>query len=303
MLIESKQHAYIAYEVLEKIGPASAPLFLDHLVKKTRSRGFHDTKALASVGRGNTEVIAILLDGLKNWPVHGYWNAAQTLHEMGSSARNHDQAIPILLQLSESPEGPRRAAAAYALGGVARGIDDAIGRLLEMTYDECADEDDYGHLVAGCAVTALGEIGRQPDRVIPRFMEMFDTFEEFDVDMGYGGCHARLCEALKSFGAAASSAIPVLIRTLERGLTTDAEEAYDGDILDLLGSFGPAAIEAIPVLEKLDRAREEYLYREQCEWEEDEDDDYDDDDQCEDTPDDSEEESEFRETIRRIRGY
>ena len=30
---------------------------------------------------------------------------------------------------------------------------------------------------------------------------MFDAFEEFDCDMGYGGNHARQCEALEAFGA------------------------------------------------------------------------------------------------------
>lgn len=308
MLIESESQADLAYEAIERAGPEAAPLFLDHLVKRfkrTKYSGRFDRSAtLASVGRGDRRVIDLLLDALADWRVNGAWGAAWTMHAMGPSALTHERTMPVLQQLTESPQGQRRAAVAYALGGVGRDVDDAVEPLLKLTHDRHADEDGYGgHIVAGCAMSALGRIARRPDLVVPRIAEMFETFEEFDSDMGYGGSHARQCDALEAFGSAAAAAVPTLVDYLERCLASDPEEWNDDDVLDLLGSLGPSAADALPVLEKSDRAWQEYCLREEALWDEEEDED---DEDCEDeddaADDEEEEESAYRRAIRRIRG-
>jgi hypothetical protein len=228
------------------------------------------------------------------------WTAASALYLMGESARTHEQTLPVLLQLTASSDGPRRAAAAYALGGIARNIDDAVGQLLELTHDPYVDEHGYGgHLVAGYAMTALGNIGRQSDRVVPRLVEMLGTFEEFDSDMSYGGNHARLVAALQQFGRPPATVIPAVIACLERSLSEGIDDWNDKDLLELLTSIGPDASSALPVLEKLAIADEQQ--RREAEEREREDYDEDEADDATNTATDDDESS-IRKTIRAIGG-
>ena len=73
------------------------------------SHRWRQATALASVGRGNLEVIRLLIDAIQNWRTDAAWGAASTLHAIGPSAREHEKTLPALLQLAESPEGQRRA--------------------------------------------------------------------------------------------------------------------------------------------------------------------------------------------------
>lgn len=260
MLWASDSHAFAAEQALEKIGRPAAALYLDplleHFERSKEGRGYNAARTLASVGAGDQRTIGRLLDAMRDWPVDSVWNAASTLHAMGEPARAHHQALPVLLEMTESPDGQRRAAAACVLGAVARGLDDAVDPLLVLTRDPYADELGHGgHVVAGCAVTALGEIARQGDRVVPRLIAMLDSFHEFDPDMGYGGEHARLCGALQAFGPdEAAAAMPWLLRDLERRVKLDIDGWYGSDVLALIEHIGPAASEAVPLLEQLDAA-------------------------------------------------
>jgi hypothetical protein len=306
MLLETRNLKHVAEGALVRIGPSAAPLFLDYFVEKLQGAEleghFSESNVLASLGHGNVEVIRLLLLAMESWRVVTMWSAAYTLYQMGASARKHDQTIRTLLRLTKSPDGQRRAAAAYVLGGVARGMDEPVGPLLELTYDKHADEQGYGgHIVAGCAMTALGEIGRQPEQVVPRILEMFDTFEEFDSDMGYGGIHARQVEALKRFGRAAVSAVPVVTRCLEQRLIEGVDQWNDGDLLELLRGFGRDATPALPVLRQLDIARQNYHRQEEQDWDEVEEGNG--GDTYENAADGEREESQIRKTIRAIEGF
>src|SRR5262249_53871037 len=140
---------------------------------------FYGSNVLGSLARGNPEVIELLLRAMETWSIDAAWPAACALHQMRDAARSYEQTVPVLLRLTALPEAQRRAAAALALGGVAGGIDVAVDRLLELTHDTYEVDRIYkGHIVAGVAMTALGEIGRQADRVVPRILDMFDSFEE-----------------------------------------------------------------------------------------------------------------------------
>ncbi len=279
MLIESDSHALLAYESLRAVGPPAAPMFLDHMIdqfKRSKVDGCSagDATTLAIVGRGNVQLIELLLDAIQNWPTSGTRAAAWTLQEMGESVRAHPQALSVLLGLTSSGEGQRRAAAAMALGGVARGIDDAIESLLRLTHDTHPDEEGHnGHIVVGNAISALGKIGRRPDLVVPRLIELFDTYVEFDPDEEYGGRNSRICGALQEFGHAAAPAIPRLIAHLESALSHNPEDWFEQDVVKLLATFGPTAIDAVPVLERTDRMLVEWNRQQELDFDEDEDED------------------------------
>jgi|GEM_PF-3622374 len=277
-LLESQGMNHLAHTILAEIGPAAAPMFLEYFVdefRATESEGYFGLPdVLGSLARGNSEVIALLLRAVETWQIHAAWSAARTLYPMGESARVYQETVPVLLRVTYSTEGQRRAAAALALGGVSRGLDVAVDRLLELTYDKHEDEEGYGgQIVAGVAITALGEIGRQPDRVVPRILELFDSFEEFDSDMGYEGSHARQVEALQGLGRAPELVIPVIIASLERRLNEGMDHWNDHDLLSLLRSYGSEAKSALPILQKL-AAAEDDLIRQQAEALASEDDDY-----------------------------
>lgn len=281
VLLESTGMHHLAEKALISIGPPAAPMFLEHFLDKFRATEcegrFYGSNVLASLATGNVEVIELLLLALDAWSIDAAWAAANTLYQMQDTARRHEQTVSTLLRVSTASEGQRRAAAAFALGGVARGLDVAVDRLLELTHDTHKDELGYGgHIVAGVAMTALGKIGRQPDSVVPRVSEMFDSFEEFDSDMGYGGNHARQVEALTGFAPAPALVMPVVIACLERRLNEGMDHWNDDDLLSLLRSYGAEAKSALPVLEKLAAAEDDLRQREAETWDNEDDEDFDD---------------------------
>jgi hypothetical protein len=256
MLLESRGMHFIAEKALVEAGPQAASLFLPYYVEKFEATysgaSFNESKVLASIGRGNREVIAISLRAIETGGERLAWEAASTLYHMSVEACSHEEAIPELLRLTAHDDAERRAAAAFALGGVARNSDDAISRLLQLTLDESVNYQG-GYIVAGYAATALGEIRRHADCVVPRLAEMLATFQEFDPDMEYGGRHARIAEALLQFGPAAAAATSTIIERLETYLdgNEDLEDASDGELTRLLRAIGPEARSALPVLRSL----------------------------------------------------
>ena len=94
MLIESPSQQHVAYEALERIGPAAAPHFLDHLMEEfeqAEGRGyFNESRVLAALGSGDPAVIGRALAALETWQ-KGIWSAAVVLHTMGEAARGDPQ--------------------------------------------------------------------------------------------------------------------------------------------------------------------------------------------------------------------
>ncbi|MEM0927402.1 MAG: hypothetical protein AAGJ83_15255, partial [Planctomycetota bacterium] len=308
MLRESPSHQRVADKALIRLGPRAAGMYLEDLRRGFQQAGeagdwYGQIWVLAEVGRGDPQTVELFLDALSRRPQLSAMDAASGLHEMGADALVRPRVIADLIDLAGSKEVFRRAAAARALGGVARGRDEAVDTLLALTHDTGQTEGDSGHLVAGCALTALGEIGRQPDRVVPRLVELLEVYEEFDCDMGYGGGHARICKALEEFGHAAEPVLPWVAKYLESWVDRDMEHWYSEDVLQLLCAIGPKARVVLPNLEKLDQAWQVYIVRadaeEQASWEQFEDDD---DDEYEDEELDAEpEESPFARVILTIR--
>lgn len=143
--------------------------------------------------------------------------------------------------MSEQEDVAQRAAAAAALGRVTSGTDVALDRLLQLSRD-----DDMW--VRGLAITALGDVARQPERVVPRLIEALDDYDEFDPDWTYSSEHERVTEALKAFGHAAAPALSALVARIR-----NAEGEADREVIEILGRLGPIAREALPLLEELAR--------------------------------------------------
>jgi hypothetical protein len=280
MLLDSQTHAFLATKPLEAIGPPAAPLFLDWLMSKfEEAEGwFNEQAALVSVCREDSRVLARMMEILEGAadapgvppadadaaPVHTYfyradkvWPAASVLAGLGPSARTApevgERVVPTLLRLTHSPHPGHRAAAAYAIGHVGKDLGDVsirplVDRMLEMTEDH--------PWVAGRAIDALGRLGAEPERVVPRLVELFDGFKEFDPDEAYGGRHARVCRALEGLGPAAATAVPRLVAELRRELSEQEAEG-SVDLVSALGAIGPAAAPALPLLKQLQADRDD----------------------------------------------
>jgi hypothetical protein len=117
-----------------------------------------------------------------------------------------------------------------------------VDRLLELTHDH--------PWVVGHAINSLARLRGEPDRVVPRLIQLVDEFDEYDPDEGYGGRHARVCRAIEAFGPAAAAAVPRLAAELRRELSDDPTEEPT-DLVNALAAIGPAAADALPLLEQL----------------------------------------------------
>src|SRR5262249_42042076 len=134
--------------------------------------------------------------------------AAQTLHYLGERAAELvPESIDALLALADRRDWAR--SCIWAVGTVARGTDVAIDRLLLLSRDR-------DNLVQGAALAALGKIGRQPEKLVPRLIESFDDYQEQDPDsFGYSE-HELAVRGLQQFGPAAAPAVPTLIHHIHR---------------------------------------------------------------------------------------
>jgi len=139
-------------------------------------------------------------------------------------------------------------ACANALGEVAT-RSEAVTVMLEATYPATREH-------AAAAITSLGQMGLEPERVVPRLVTLLEDFKEPDPDWTYNGDNARVVLSLRTFGAHAAPAIPSL---LER-VWTKPVSYYDADhqikerpepdrsVIELLGDLAPASAAALPLL-------------------------------------------------------
>ena len=273
-LLAVRQHRYLALKAIEQAGPAAAE-FLQDLAPPGAELDPEVTAAVGAIGAGDPKVVAQMCQQIEAAmakasevsaiPPTGSpefhqlfygrsaWGPARVLARMGPAARMvpgvGPTVIPRLLALSRSPMPGQRAAATHAMACCVAGDDpqavrDVLDRLLELTHDHS--------WVAATAIDALGTLHVEPGRSVARLVELFDSFEEFDSDMGYGGSHARVCDALSAFGAGAAPALPRVMREMESALaarTRDSDE-WPADLLKVLEAMGPAAAPALPILQR-----------------------------------------------------
>ena len=151
---------------------------------------------------------------------------------------------------------------AMAIGEIAI-TTDSVSLLLEATYSLEEDR-------VAAAISSLGQIGLEAERIVQRLVELLAVFSEPDTDWSYHGANSRIVDALKGFGAHAHIAIPTLIDRVwmepEGSYNTKGtlikRADLDEAVVKFLGSCGEAAKEALPILlaarlEVIKRALEE----------------------------------------------
>jgi hypothetical protein len=237
--------------------------------------------AIARMGRAGSEFYVDLLEGMKR--VEPNYACSQAL---GAVLKVVPEKIPEVLRLACVSKGGLQIAAISALatcgkaateafpevevrlreilfanleGRVWYGLVDALGKCARTSETvNCLlarlDSADTG--MRGEIILALGNMGIEAERVVPRITEMLDTFEEYDPDWCYHGEHERVVYVLRGFGPLAATAVPALIRHVwtkpEQYWTNDKKLALrpepDEGVIKLLGELGALAKDALPVL-------------------------------------------------------
>jgi hypothetical protein len=281
MLLESRGQEYLALKAIATIGPPATAEFGDWLLEQYDANPnpwANGIGALTSVLRDDPRLHQRLIDALEaaasDPPLPALepsktedtfhqtfyhtraWSAAMVVSSLSPGIREvpgiGPRLLPAGMALTRSPRPGHRAAGATVVGALSRDgatpdeARAAVERLLELSSDH--------PWVAGRAIEMLGHLHAMPRVVVPRLIELFDAFEEFDPDEGYGGSHARVCRALARFGADAAAAVPRLARELRQSIAEDADTEPQ-DLVQALVAIGPAAAEALPDLERLAAAR------------------------------------------------
>lgn len=255
LMIHSDLLSWQAREALERIGPkaeAFLPLLLGFIEKNPDDLSyFRYSKAIASIIRDNTQKIKhiIALIDAKDTYI-----SKRALEILASVAKYSDfpfrEYVPVVIQKTKSNKQEIVYAAIVTLGKIGHGAPEAIDCLLECS----SREDNY---IKALSITALGELAEQPERVIPRLIELFDEYEEGDPDYTYDSDHSRIATALSNYGPAAKEAVPTIISHLRR---QEKEDGYDRELLLSLCAMENEALPALPSLEKLAK---EYEYTEE----------------------------------------
>jgi hypothetical protein len=238
-LLRDRHHQYLAAEALGRIGPPARSFAeeLLHQLESNRERAM--AEGLATIIRDDAAMIRLLVDRLRAEGAEVAAGAADTLHYLGQRAAELvPQCVDALLAMANRQDWA--CSSIEAVGSVAGGTDIAVDRLLDLSRVPNIQ-------IKGPALTALGEIARQPDRVVPRLIEAFHDYQEEDPDYLYNSEHERVVRALQNFGPAAAPATPTLIKHIYR---SDDNELDQG-VIGTLSKIGPAAREALPALEEL----------------------------------------------------
>lgn len=256
--------------VIESLGEELLPAAdLLREMMSIRGQAYMASDAIARMGRPGLEFYDDLLRGLKSGDGNHYCAKA-----LGALLKAAPEKIPEVLQLASASVGAQQTSAISALGYCGKSATEFCPevetRLLAIlksnpecklwyavvgALGECArsfntvdtllallNSGDTGQ--KGEIISALGRMGVEPNRVIPRLIEMLDAYEEYDPDWQYYGEHGRVVGALRGFGSAAVAAVPALIRHIWQKEHSDP----DDEVIKLLGELGAAAREALPGL-------------------------------------------------------
>ena len=243
---------YTANRVLEAAGAAAAAaMFIDEmLAEATRATSWSEPgfepRVLAAVGRGDPRTLPALLELARGegWAA-GF--ALSTLGELGVDAAA--VATGELCRKLADSDNPAHRVGSLSLVPALPDRGEATDRLLRMTR---GDRYEVGEAILATVKLAPLDAGR----VVPRLVELFDEFEEFDPDYQYEGRHERVCRALAAYGPLAAPAVPRVMQYLRDALA-DPEAEPPRDAYELLAAVGTAAAAALPVLWQLRRRGDE----------------------------------------------
>jgi hypothetical protein len=247
-LMGHRVESHLAYDAIRRMGPAGLVFYDDLLEKVKREKAnYRVSQALGALLRGAPERVLEILELAKSPDAEVRINATNALGGIGRevAARYPQVETELRRRLAEGAKDGDWYALVEALGAIAKTtatVDFLLGFIGQ------ADKQ-------GPVILALGEIGREPDKVLPRLIELLDTFEEYDPDLSYHGEHERVVQALRGFGPAAAVAVPALIRHIRTG---PAPSEPDEEVIRFLGELGPLAKAALPALLEV-RAKETSL--------------------------------------------
>ena len=238
-----------AARILEAAGPAAAAGFLDELLAEVAAAegwdepGF-EPRVLAAVGRGDSRTVPALL-ALARGRDRAAGFSKSTIGELGPDAATPEVAA---LYRDLADGGDPRGSLALIPALPDKG--EATGRLLTMTRG-----DQYE---AGGAILAMAKLApHDADRVVPRLIELFDEFEEYDPDYSYEGEHERVCHALAAYGPLATPAAGRVGDYLRQWHDDPADRDFPRDGFRALAAIGPAAAGLLPLLWAIRRRDDE----------------------------------------------
>lgn len=234
-MLRSKNNRHDALAALERIGPAAAPCFADHLLDAISA------SATAAVIAGNRDLIARLCETLVHGTPARQGEAILAAEFLGLEAvKFYPPLFDTVFKAMGSEDVGTRCAAVRAVAAL--GADRRDTAALIVGQFDAPGADEY---LRGEAIMALRHLTRFPEIAVPALVRQLDAFKEYDPDWSYDGRHERVCHVLGKFGPAALPALPRLIAIIE-GI--DPHEDMQKDVIELVGSLGPAARDALPAL-------------------------------------------------------
>lgn len=252
-MLFSKHQAYIASDAIGRMGKGGLE-FYDDLLEGLRrdDPDLYCARALGTLLRAVPEKIPEIL----RIACERGDSQIAAISALATCGRKATAVFPDvetrLRDLIETSPGERTwywvVGALGQCGRTSQTVDSLLKRLDSSDQQKCGE-----------IILALGAIGLCGERVIPRLIELLDTFEEYDPDWCYHGEHQRIVQALRGFGTSAASAIPALIRHAwtkpQQYWTNDHKMAErsqpDEEVIKLLGELGPLSKDALPTLNDL----------------------------------------------------
>lgn len=242
-LLEAEPRPELVLDVLGKIGARKAelaPQVLPFLVERP-TYGYVSQRAGAALARISPEAARAAVPEVVQY-LRGHDSkkrrlAASAFKGLGPEAR---EAVAALIEALTGPDEWVRLYAAQTLGKIGPPAAAAVPELLALATDKSLSKTDKnGHRTADgmlrqAAIRALGEIGAEPDGVVPALVTALGEADEFVC--------AEAALALGRLGARPAAVVPAL----ESLLLSDHDQGRKAAAF-ALGKYGPKARSAVPI--------------------------------------------------------
>lgn len=260
-----KYHTHTACGIIQRMESAGIE-FYDDLFDclKKEDFNYYPQKTLGVILKHHTEHIKEVVELLDDSDAITRRNAIVTLNNCGQEVTK--QMPEVEDRLRKIITNPHMKSewhySAYALASIAKETE-SVSLLLSLTYPIDGEN-------VGTAIDCFRVIHIKDERIVPRLVELMETFKEYDPDFMYQSVHERIIYALKNFGAEAAVAVPALTKRI----WAEPETHFDDDsnpyevrnpdrlVIEFLGELGSLAAEALPALLELQKEMNERIAKE-----------------------------------------